>query len=212
MAEKGKLEELLQSTEVKKAKHSLLRVQTSGADSSLFSLDARSDTAIATNFDLLDNLPLAETNFDILNDMILTETNFDILDDLTLTETNFDILDSWSLTEANFDSFEYLEVTETNLDVLPDFDIDFDIFSCHSHTDVFAESYAPSFNVQVNNAYNGELILDEIENITTSCRFINKWLLKVVPVVVAIQSDYIMQFLNFIYRVFIKIKGEGYDV
>jgi hypothetical protein len=57
-------------------------------------------------------------------------------------------------------------VTEIFLDLLPNFDFDFDIFWSPSHTDVFTESYASSFNVSVNNTCNGELILDEIENIT----------------------------------------------
>ena len=69
MAEKRNLEELLQSTEVKRAKHSLLGAQTSGADNSLFSLDDRSDTAIAIYFDLFDNLDFTETTFDTVDDL-----------------------------------------------------------------------------------------------------------------------------------------------
>ena len=142
MAEKRKVEELQQSTEVKRAKHSLLGAQISGADSSLFSLDDRSHTAIATHFYLFDNL-------DILDDFTLTETNFDILNDLAFADTNFDILDDLAWRETNFDILD-------DFVVLPDFDSDFDIFSSPAHTDVFTES----------NTCNGELILEEIENIS----------------------------------------------
>jgi hypothetical protein len=74
------IQELQESNAVKKrVEHSLLEAQSSGADSNVFLLDDRSDTANATNVDTLEESDLTKTNYDVLDKMLsLLKLNLDL--------------------------------------------------------------------------------------------------------------------------------------